>query len=268
MLTPREFIEETSTQSFSCKAAHFQAYQSGIIDGRLHIYGVGKSLGNKGTIFIDQRDKNDLLISLLQLYEHLDPTLYGHFDERVQDVDISRIIYWCNRYGLPMEASTLEEDSLWKKHGKVGFWVSDFYNRLHNLYTCYLLWLRIEYEDTEDDNFYSKTSIDECKAILQGHMLTLDIRLHPDFSQYPPTFHLDCENYMAVAYSQMFFQCMSHEAPYIGVCAVCAQPFAKRRKNNTLCPECQSTKSKRSRDKARAAARRSSEKERSPASEA
>ena len=251
MLYPNDYIENMPMQTLTCKAARFQVYQSEIIDGKIYIIGKGKAEDDKPTLFFDKCCRSDLLISLLTLYERLDTVLYGHFDERVRSADIARICDWCSRYGMPMEASTADENSIWMKYGKIGFLASAFYSQLHELYTCYLLWRRIELPYTDQGNFYAKTPVDECKSILGAHMDTVDMRLRPDFSQYPPTYSLECENYMAVAKAHMFFICMSCEFAFIGVCAVCGKPFTKTRKNNTLCEECQKTKSKRSRARKR-----------------
>lgn len=282
MLRPRDLIEDFPVQAFTCNVARFPAYQAEIIDDLLYIVGVSNAEDDEKHFFIESCDETSLFISLLQLYERLSSLRYGYSSAPVQSVDIAHIINWCSVHGMPMEAPAIEMDSfclkhgedgmpmkaptikrntIWLKYGKVGFLVSAFYNQLHDLHTCYQLWRRIEFKDTEKHNFYAKTPIDKCKSMLQGHMLTLSIQLYPDFSRYPPTFYLRCDNLMAVAKAQLFFLCMSKGVSYLGVCAVCGEPFAKSRKNNTLCPECQRVKYRRSRDKARAASRKAKGKE-------
>lgn len=251
-MKPENFIANYPAQTFSCFASRFKSFKVEEIDGHLYIVGAGLLDDKNKTFIADKASSTELLVSLLNLYEQLSPDLHGHVDERITNVDEALIMDWCIRYGTPMEdggstGSPLDDDTIWRKYGKVGFRISVFYARLFDLYDCYMLWRRVSCNDTSVKNDRAVYSIESCTEILQGRMLTMDVRLRPNFECYPPTIKYECGDYMAVAKAHMFFLCVSSDAPYVGVCEVCGKPFAKMRKNNTQCSLCQRTKSQRSR---------------------
>lgn len=257
-MKPENFIANYPAQTFSCSASRFKSYKVEEIDGHLYIIGAGLLEAKKKTFIVDKASSTELLVSLLNLYEQLSPNLLRHVDERITNVDEALIMDWCIRYGTPMESggatgSPLDDDTIWRKYGKVGFRIADFYARLYDLYDAYMLWRRVGCNDTSKANTHADRPIESCKESLHVRMLTMDVRLRPNFECYPPTITYECGDYMAVAKAHMFFLCVSSDTPYVGVCQVCGKPFAKMRKNNTQCSFCQRTKSQRSRREKRIA---------------
>lgn len=249
------------TQALACYVGNIAEYRAETIDGKLYIVGTKKD-DEKNLFTFEQLKSTYLLHSLLLLYESLD--VHGSamrpddYDKRVTQDDLQRIIDWCIEHGLPMEetggSSVADENSLWMKYHKVGFEVSRFYSRLHELYTCYLLWRVIFLKDMDNENYYVRNQVppEKCRFYLQGLMATLDVRYVPDFSVETPSFQIMCPDMMEVAKAQMFFECTVSEWNFtIGICEVCGNVFVKTRKNNTQCPACQATKVQRLRAKQR-----------------
>ena len=257
-MKPGNLIMDYPAQSLTCCASKFKTYTVEQIDGHLYTIGAGRIGDEKETFKMDKMSSTTMLVSLLVLYEQLTPNLYGHVEERITNLDESYIMNWCIANGTPLETggsdgSIADADSIWSKYGKVGFRIDSFYNQLHDLYQCYMLWRRLSCDDTTKENPYTDTPLETCKESLYVRMLTMNVRLRPNFECYPPTFYLECADYMAVAKAHMFFLCVSADAPYVGVCEVCGKPFAKMRRNNTQCETCQRNKSQRSRKNKRIA---------------
>ena len=179
------------TQALACYVGNISEYQSETIDGKLYI--VGTKQDDEKRLFTFEKLKSTVLLhSLLLLYESLD--VHGSairpdaYDKKVTPSDIEKIIAWCVEYGLPFEetggTSTVDKDSIWMKYRKIGFEVSRFYSRLHDIYTCYLLWRVLYLKDTDSENYYVREQVspEQCRLFLQGHMQGLDIRYVPDFS--------------------------------------------------------------------------------------
>ena len=243
-MSPQDVIEPRAAHAFRCKAARFAEYRTVTVDGALCIVGSGIRGEHKTRLFFDRVDNTKLLLSLLELYEKLGDGLYNHVDARISNEQIAAIVEWCSLYGLPMEErGSADSDSsypLWTDNGLIGFRVSSFYNRLRDLYTCYELWCRIAFGDVPN-NYYSthSISVQECYSHLKARMVTLDIKLCPNFENDPPTFTYECDGYIETAKAQLFLLCCTNPgAPVIGACSVCGKPFPKRRKNNTLCDDC------------------------------
>ena len=247
-------LDGHKTQDFNCLLSRFERYAPEIIDGQLHIVAVKARPGVKA-FKVQQRNRTELLQRFLRLYESLTPGLYGNVSKRITEQDLQIICNWCAANGTPI-AEQFGDDSLWMKYKKVGFPVETFYNRLHDLYTCYLLWRRIYMHDETDSNYYAQQNVsrDECISHLAGHYASMNINLRPDFSVDPPTYNLWCDDLLAIAKAQLFFECMQSDYYSIGVCSVCGRPFARTRKNNMLCEECQRTKYKRTRERQRMSA--------------
>ena len=240
------FVDAHPTQCFSCIVNNCSEYKSEVIDNQLFIVGT-KPKEDKKLCTFKRTDRTNILSSLLLLYEQLTDGVYGH-PEKLTGADIERICKWCIAYGMPAEASG--DADIWMKYGKVGFLASSFVNRLHDIYTCYLLWRKVYLHDTDIRNFYVEKNIsdEQCIEFLKFHMMQLNIKLAPDFSVSPPTFFLMCDDLLEVAKAQLFFECMSTDSYSVGVCVACGAPFPKKRKNNTLCEACQKTKYQRTRE--------------------
>lgn len=249
------------TQALACYVGNISEYCSETIDGKLYIVGTKKD-DEKRLFTFEHMKSTELLYSLLVLYESLDVhgTVYpaSEYDKKVTQDDLSRIIAWCIAHGLPFEESgeesTFSKNSIWRKYGKIGFEVATFYYRLHDIYTCYLLWRVLFLKDTDSENYYvqQQVPIEQCRLFLQSHMQGLDIRYVPDFSNETPSFQIVCPDMMEVAKAQMFFECTVDEWNFtLGICEVCGNVFVKTRKNNTQCRGCQATKVQRLRAKQR-----------------
>ncbi len=133
-MSPFKFIDTHLTQAFSCNTAWCGRYAAETHDGILYL--VGKEQKDNQNIFTYEKiGQTNILNTLLCLYERLNADLYGHVPERITESDIELIAAWCVRYGMPMESVELGE-----KHRRIGFRLDTFYNRLHKLYNCYLLW--------------------------------------------------------------------------------------------------------------------------------
>lgn len=271
-MKPSAYLETHFAQALVCPVYYYKRYEPYTYNGQIYIVGVepdkerqnmanpdklyvnmesrGKDLPTALLIGKEQRVKTDLLLSLLTLYEQFTPKLYGRWD--FADRDIELVCEWCSKYGMAVNESGFGEDSLWMKERKVGFWLRGFYNRVHHLYSNYELWRRVYYNDTESSNFYANTPLEECKFHLAGWMSQIDIKLKPDFSEMPAKYLLECPDLVEVAKGQLLFECMAtYEYYTVGICEVCGQRFEKTRKNNTLCPLCQSTRYKRTRERQR-----------------
>ena len=242
-------IDGHPTQSFSCPMIYISECRAETINGKLYIVAT-KPKENQKAFAFDKNSRTNILSSLLVLYEKLSDDIYAHI-ENITEEDIIHICDWCVEYGMPTEA--MGDDDIWMKDGKIGFVASDFCNRLHHLYTCYLLWRKIYLHDCDDSNYLVRSCVseDECRAHLGTHMASLNIHLTPDFSVNPPTFVLTCPDLLEVAKAQMFFECMATDSYSVGVCSACGSPFPKKRKNNTLCEACQKTRYQRTREKQR-----------------
>ena len=249
------------TQVLACYVGNISEYQSEMIDGKLYITGT-KQDEEKQLFTFEKLKSTSLLHSLLLLYESLD--IHGsairtdEYDRRITSDDIDRIIAWCVQFGMPFEeqggTSAFGNDSLWMKRRKIGFQAATFYSRLHEIYTCYLLWRVLYLHDTDNENYYVREQVpaEKCRSYLQGHMLTLDVRYVPDFSVEPPSFEIVCPDLMEIAKAQMFIECTVADYNFtIGICEVCGSVYVKTRKNNTQCPDCQATKVQRLRARQR-----------------
>lgn len=246
-MSPYAFLDNHATQGFSCLTAWCGRYAAETYDGILYL--VGKEQKEEKKVITNEKiGLTNILNTLLRLYERLSDDLYGHVVERITEKDIELIAEWSVRYGMPMESG-----ELWEKHSRIGFRLDTFYNRLHKLYNCYLLWRVLYLGDISEKNFYvsNKITINQCRTSLQANMALLNIRMMPVFDTDPPTYQLVCPDLLEIAMAQMFFECMNTDGYNIGVCTVCGSPFPKTRKNNTLCEECQRTKYQRTRDKQR-----------------
>lgn len=255
---PYAFLDNHATQEFSCLTAWFGRYAAETHDGILYLVGKERK-EDKKVVTSEKIGLTNILNTLLRLYERLSDDLYGHVVERITEKDIKLIAEWCVRYGMPMESS-----ELWEQHSRIGFRLDTFYNRLHKLYNCYLLWRVLYLGDISEKNFYvsNKTTIAQCRMYLKTNMALLNIRMMPVFDADLPTYQLVCPDLLEIAMAQMFFECMNTDGYNIGVCTVCGSPFPKSRKNNTLCEECQRTKYQRTRDKQRMVANIKKESER------
>lgn len=255
-MTPLTMIGHTYTQAFKALTGKFRHYEVMVFleHGRC-IIAVPMEGEKKAYSYIEYSNTSHL-ISLLTLYEKMQRYNTAPNEIDITEEDTKSIIEWCEIYGLPMEMDfgDVNSNSLWMKYRKIGFSISTFYRLLHELYTTYSLWKRIYKNDMDNSNYYVKNnvSIEQCREFLQGHMITLSIRVSPDFSVDPPSFFLECDNLLAVAKAQLLFICMSADGSGMGVCTVCSAPFQKMRKNHVLCEQCQRTKYQRSRDKKRA----------------
>lgn len=249
------------TQALGCYVYNLSEYCSETIDGKLYIVGT-KQNDEKQLFTFEKLESTFLLHSLLLLYETLD--IHGSamrpddYDKKVTPGDVDKIIAWCIEHGMPFEetgdTSCFNTDSIWMKYRKIGFEVARFYSRLHDIYTCYLLWRVLYLKDTDTENYYvyNNVSLKDCRMFLQTHMMALDIRYTPDFNVEPPSFQIVCPDIMEVAKAQMFFECTVAEYNFtIGICEVCGAVYVKTRKNNTQCPTCQATKVQRLRAKQR-----------------
>ena len=266
-----EFIGKHPTQAFSCRVYRFSEYTLEVIENNQYLIGI-KQEGEKKICSFEKKDRTELLCSLLSLYESFPSDIYtkinGSKSESFPDGEVEKITRWCVKYGMPMEDNEPDTTSrfiehngikieipggrkLWQKHGKIGFKIKDFYNRLHHLYTAYELWQKAYMGENNYDNFYTKKSVAnmECVKLLEVNMSTLDIQLRPSFKEIPPTLELDCPDLMEIAKAQMFFECMSLGENSIGVCEICGSPFEKHRKNHMQCPKCQKAAYVRSRNK-------------------
>lgn len=242
------------TQVLACYVGNITEYHSETIDGKLYIIATKRN-DEKQLFTFEKLESTSLLHSLLLLYESLD--VHGsamrpeRYDTEVTPNDIDRIIAWCVEHGLPFE-----EDSLRMKYHRIGFQIATFYSRLHEIYTCYLLWRVLYLKDTNSENYYvrKQVSAEKCRLYLQGHMATLDVRYVPDFSVEPPSFQVVCPDIMEIAKTQMFIECTVADYNFtVGICEVCGSVYVKTRKNNTQCPDCQATKVQRLRAKQRLA---------------
>lgn len=252
-MTPLTMIGQTYTQKFKARTGFFGSYAETVFaDYGRCIVGVPNKGGGTSLGMVECSDTS-LLISLLSLYEQMKEYELKDAAETMDQDDVGHIIEWCRANGLPFESAKSEEDSLWLKHRAIGFNIANFYARLNDLYTAYLLWRRVYNMDSGDTNFYSRNhiSVEQCKESLHVRMLTMRIRVSPDFSTEPPRFFLECDDLMDAAKAQLFFLCMATDSSVIGVCSVCGTPFRKMRKNHVLCENCQRTKYQRSRDKKR-----------------
>lgn len=271
-MKPSAYLETHFAQALVCPVYYFKKYEPYTFNGQIYIIGTerddarqnapnenklytsmearGKDLPAALLIGKEQRVKTDLLLSLLNLYEKLTPGLYGRW--AFTDHDIELVCAWCSRYGMGANDYSLDNESLWMKERKIGFSLRSFYNRLHHMYGNYELWRRVYYDDTDESNFYARTPIEECKSMLAGWMMQIDIHLKPDFSVMPAKYLLECPDLLEVAKGQLLFECMVTDEYYtIGICEVCKGRYEKTRKNNTLCPSCQATRYKRTRERQR-----------------
>lgn len=271
-MKPSAYLETHFAQALVCPVYYYKKYETYTFKGQIYIIGVGadkerqnaphpnklytemqsRGKGLPAALLTgkEQRVKTDLLLSLLNLYEQFTPGLYGKWEFTAHDIEL--VCAWCSKYGMAVNDMSLDDDSLWMKERKIGFWLRGFYNRVHHLYSNYLLWRRVYYNDTDSTNFYAKTSIEECKNMLSGWMMQIDIRLKPDFSEMPAKYLLECPDLVEVAKGQLFFECMATDDYHtVGICEVCGKRFEKTRKNNMLCPQCQATRYKRTRERQR-----------------
>lgn len=250
------------TQALGCYVYNISDFSQETFDGKLYIVGTQKKNVDKQLISFEKLKSTVLLHSLLVLYETLD--IHGRsirpddYDKKVTQGDIDKIIAWCIEYGMPFEeqggATSLKENSIWMKLGKIGFEVASFYSRLDDIYTCYLLWRVLYLKDTDTENYYVKKQVspEQCREYLETRMVDLDVRYVPDFSVEPPSFQIVCPDMMEVAKAQMFFECTVAEYNFtIGICEICGAVYVKTRKNNTQCPACRATKVQRLRAKQR-----------------
>lgn len=284
ILSVSKFIVSKKTQAFSCLTLKFEDYDTLDVEEGTYVVGVVKghipepyksqnksyedydldylakrhlneSRVSPGMIEQDIRhrnqivDRNDVLISLLHLFEHQPKPFAIHRDMNKYPIAAKEsILEWCRKYGLPFHEY---EEDLWTAHGYIGFRIDAFQAKLRDVYSGYLLWRRVKYGDSSVNNPFGSVTIDECKDMLR---LKLDgISLHPqvDFGD-EPRFILGCENLFDMATVQLAFHLPEGNNESTAICDECHTMFIRRHGSATLCDKCRPLRYQRTRRKQKA----------------
>lgn len=277
-------MESKKTQAFSCLTWKFEDYDTLTVDEVTYVVGVAKghipepyksrnrsyedydldylakrhlaeNRVSAGMIEQDKKhrnqiiDRNDVLISLLHLFEHQPKPFSIYRDVSKYPIAVKEsILEWCRKYGLPCQE--FEED-LWTTHGYIGFRIDAFQTKLRDVYSGYLLWQRIKYGDKFENNPFRSETIDECKDMLRLKLDGISLHAQVDFGDVP-RFLLGCENLFDMATVQLAFLLPEGNNETAVRCDECHSTFIRHHGSEMLCDECKPLRYRRTRRKQKA----------------